>query len=61
VSHPKPPWAIYRDGQYSGIIESNYTQHKGPVKTVMTGGKSPKLVNDIQTFGDQARCRSCKP
>jgi hypothetical protein len=48
---PKPPWAIYRDGQYSGIIESNYIQHKGPVKTVMTGGKSPKLVNDLQTFG----------
>jgi hypothetical protein len=48
---PDPPWAIYRDGQFSGIIESNYTQHKGPVKTVMTGGKSPKLVNDLQTFG----------
>lgn len=48
---PPPPWAIYRDGQHSGIIESNYTQHKGPVKTVMTGGKSPKLVNDLQTFG----------
>lgn len=47
---PPPPWAIYRDGQHSGIIESNYTQHKGPVKTVMTGGKSPKLVNDLQTF-----------
>lgn len=47
---PDPPWAVYRDGQHSGIIESNYTQHKGPVKTIMTGGKSPKLVNDIQTF-----------
>lgn len=47
---PPPPWAVYRDGQHSGIIESNYTQHKGPVKTVMTGGKSPKLVNDLQTF-----------
>lgn len=48
---PPPPWAVYRDGQHSGIIESNYTQHKGPVKTVMTGGRSPKLVNDLQTFG----------
>lgn len=47
---PPTPWAVYRDGQFSGIIESNYTQHKGPVKTVMTGGKSPKLVNDLQTF-----------
>jgi hypothetical protein len=48
---PKPPWAIYRDGNQSGIIESNYQQHKGPTKTVMTGGRSPKLVNDLQTFG----------
>lgn len=47
---PPTPWAVYRDGQHSGIIESNYTQHKGPVKTIMTGGKSPKLVNDLQTF-----------
>lgn len=47
---PPKPWAVYRDGQHSGIIESNYSQHKGPVKTVMTGGKSPKLVNDLQTF-----------
>jgi hypothetical protein len=47
---PPPPWATYRDGQESGIIESGYFQHKGPVKTTMTGGKSPKLVNDLQTF-----------
>lgn len=47
---PPVPWAVYRDGQHSGIIESNYTQHKGPVKTIMTGGRSPKLVNDLQTF-----------
>jgi hypothetical protein len=48
---PKPPWAIYRDGNQSGIIESNYQQHKGPTRTIMTGGRSPKLVNDLQTFG----------
>jgi hypothetical protein len=48
---PKKPWAIYRDGQHSGIIESGYHQHKGPTKTIMTGGRSPKLVNDLQTFG----------
>jgi hypothetical protein len=47
---PKKPWAIYRDGQHSGIIESQYTQHKGPTLTVMTGSKSPRLVNDLQTF-----------
>ena len=47
---PSTPWAIYRDGNQSGIIESNYQQHKGPTKTTMTGGSSPKLVNDLQTF-----------
>ena len=47
---PRTPWAIYRDGNQSGIIESNYQQHKGPTKTIMTGGRSPKLVNDLQTF-----------
>ena len=48
---PSTPWAIYRDGNQSGIIESNYQQHKGPTRTIMTGGRSPKLVNDLQTFG----------
>ena len=47
---PKKPWAIYRDGNQSGIIQSNYQQHKGPTRTIMTGGRSPKLVNDLQTF-----------
>ncbi|QFG08874.1 minor tail protein [Mycobacterium phage MalagasyRose] len=47
---PKPPWVCFREGQHSGIIESNVAYHKGPVKTIMTGGKSPKLVNDLQTF-----------
>jgi len=47
---PKKPWAIFRDGQHSGIIESQYHQHKGPTKTIMTGGRSPRLVNDLQTF-----------
>jgi hypothetical protein len=47
---PKKPDVCYYDGQHSGIVESSYHQHKGPIKTTMTGGKSPKLVNDIQTF-----------
>lgn len=48
---PKKPDVVFRDGQHSGIVESTYHQIKGPVKTTMTGGKSPKLVNDLQTFG----------
>jgi hypothetical protein len=50
VAPPKPDVVFY-DGQHSGIVDSAYHQIKGPVKTTMTGGKSPKLVNDLQTFG----------
>ncbi|CAN5208201.1 hypothetical protein BH11ACT6_BH11ACT6_03670 [soil metagenome] len=48
---PKKPWVCFREGQHSGIVESNVSYHKGPVKTIMTGGKSPKIVNDLITFG----------
>lgn len=48
---PKKPEVGYREGQHSGIIESGYHQHKGPVKTTMVYGPSPKIVNDLQTFG----------
>jgi hypothetical protein len=47
---PSTPWAVYRDGNQSGIIDSSYQQHKGPTRTIMTGGRSPKIVNDLQTF-----------
>lgn len=46
----KPPKVIWWDGQYSAILESERRLHKGPVKTVMTGGRSPSLVNEAQTF-----------
>lgn len=46
-----PPKAIWWDGQYSGVLSSERRLHKGPVKTVMTGGRSPSLVNEAQTFG----------
>lgn len=48
---PKKPEIGYRDGEHSGIIESGYHQHKGPVKTTVIYGPSPKIVNDLQTFG----------
>jgi hypothetical protein len=31
-------------------IEGNHLLHKGSPRTAMTGGKSPKLLNDVQTF-----------
>lgn len=49
VSAEKPK-TIWYDGQYSGIIESERRIHKGPVKTVMTGSRSPMIVNQAQTF-----------
>ncbi|TDZ94831.1 hypothetical protein CCUG62472_01646 [Mycobacteroides salmoniphilum] len=47
---PEKPKTIWYDGQFSGIIESERRQHKGPVKTVMTGSRSPQIVNQAQTF-----------
>ncbi|QBP29681.1 minor tail protein [Mycobacterium phage Typha] len=47
---PQKPKTIWYDGQYSGIIESEIRRHKGPVKKVMTGGRSPTIVNQAQTF-----------
>lgn len=46
----KPPRAIWWEGQFNGIIESERRLHKGPVKTIMTGGRSPSIVNQAQTF-----------
>lgn len=47
---PAPPKVIWWSGQYAGMNTTDLTYHKGPVKTVMTGGKSPTLVNEAQTF-----------
>lgn len=48
---PKPPWVIFKDNDYSGIIESNRSQHGATAKTAMTGSHSPGWVNDLQTWG----------
>jgi hypothetical protein len=47
---PATPWIIWKDDQHSGIIESTRSQHGSTAKTIMTGGKSPGWVNDLQTF-----------
>jgi hypothetical protein len=46
-----PPKVIYRDGQFTGMRERKVNMHKGPPKTMMTGGRSPTIVNELQTFG----------
>jgi hypothetical protein len=48
---PRPPNVIWREGQFTALIDATHTLHKGSPRTVMTGGKSPSLVNELQTFG----------
>jgi hypothetical protein len=47
---PDPPKCIWWEGDYNGQISAQINLHKGPVKTIMTGGRSPSLVNQAQTF-----------
>jgi len=47
---PAVPKVIWWDGQYNGMINTDLTWHKGSVKTVMTGSKSPAIVNEAISF-----------
>lgn len=47
---PDPPKVIWWEGDYSGAITTDLTFHKSSVKTIMTGGKSPTIVNQGITF-----------
>jgi hypothetical protein len=51
LTAPEPPWVVFRDGEYSGIVESQRSLHAGTAKTIMVGSKSPGWVNQLQTFG----------
>lgn len=42
---PGKPWAVWREGQYSGIGESEISIHKPTAHTAIVGGKSPDWVN----------------
>lgn len=48
---PETPWVTFRDGEYSGIVESQRSLRAATAKTVMVGSKSPGWVNQLQTFG----------
>jgi hypothetical protein len=48
---PRPPNVIWREGQFTALIDATHTLNKGSPRTVMTGGRSPSLVNELQTFG----------
>lgn len=47
---PKPPQVIFRDTDHSAIIDATRSMHKAKARTIMTGGKSPGWVNQLQTF-----------
>jgi hypothetical protein len=48
---PAPPVVIWREGQFSAMLEATHVLNKASPNVVMTGGKSPQLVNQLQTFG----------
>ena len=50
LSAPDPPMVIWRQGEYNGMLTNDLTWRKGSTKTVMSGSKSPTLVNAAQTF-----------
>ena len=50
LTAPAPPSVIWWKDQFAGPIGTDLTFHKGSVKTTMTGGKSPILVNAVQDF-----------
>ncbi len=41
---PKPPWVVFKDGEYSQIVESQRSMHGATAKTVMIGGLSNDLA-----------------
>jgi len=47
---PAPPQVIWWDGYWNGLMETELIWNKGGVKTIMTGGKSPTLVNSAIDF-----------
>ncbi|AKF14521.1 minor tail protein [Mycobacterium phage Cambiare] len=50
LAAPEPPTLVFRDGERSAIISSERHMYKATAKTIMTGGKSPQWLNQVQTF-----------
>jgi hypothetical protein len=48
---PEKPRVVFRESEYCQILEATRTVNKARGVTTMVGGKSPKWVNDLQTFG----------
>lgn len=47
---PEVPSLVFRDGERSAIVTSEHHMYKYKAKHIMTGGKSPAWLNQVQTF-----------
>jgi hypothetical protein len=47
---PQPPNVIWRESTYDRVQSKSHTLYKAPPLTMMTGGRSPAIVNQTQTF-----------
>lgn len=47
---PKVPSLVFRDGPRSAIVSSQHHMYKSKAKHIMTGGRSPQWLNQVQTF-----------
>lgn len=45
------PQVVWREGQFTGMIRREVNLHKAPPLAMMVGGRSPTIVNQLQTFG----------
>ncbi|KNB67100.1 hypothetical protein [Mycobacteroides abscessus] len=48
---PAKPKVVFREGEYTGIIDAKRSMKGSTAKTVMTGSRSPAWLNQLQTFG----------
>ena len=51
LTAPAPPWVVFRDGEYSGIVESQRSLHACDGENDHGGLKIAGWVNQLQTFG----------
>lgn len=47
---PENPKVVFREGEYTGIVDAKRSMRGATAKTIMTGGRSPGWVNQLQTF-----------
>jgi hypothetical protein len=50
---PKPPKVIWQESEFDRVVSKQHTLFKAPPLTMMTGGRSPAIVNEAQTFAIQ--------